>query len=81
MKKKMSLWKKIVIYFLSGVLLILVFLTGVILVLEFGPSKTARNLFVNSAMESSAGKFMATLFISKSKIKEIQKKKYYMKVQ
>ena len=42
---------------------------GIILVLEFGPSKTTRNLFVNSAMESSAGKFMATLFIPKSKIK------------
>ena len=73
MKKKIGLGKKIVIYFLSVILLILIFLTGIILVLEFGPSKTARNLFVNSAMESSAGKFMATLFISKSKIKEIQK--------
>lgn len=53
-------------------LIVLIFLTGVILILEFGPSKTARNLFVNSAMESSAGKFMATLFLSDEQISEIR---------
>ncbi len=53
-------------------LIVLIFLTGVILILEFGPSKTARNLFVNSAMESSAGKFMATLFFSDEQIAEIR---------
>lgn len=52
--------------------LLLVFLVGIILILEYGPSKTARDLFVNSAMETSAGKFMATLFLSKDTIKEIQ---------
>lgn len=52
--------------------IILIFLTGVILIVEFGPSKTARNLFVNSAMESSAGKFMATLFFSDEQIAEIR---------
>lgn len=54
-------------------LMLILFLLGVILILEFGPSKTARNLFVNSAMESSAGKFMATLFFSKDKLNEIRK--------
>lgn len=53
--------------------IVLIFLTGVILILEFGPSKTARNLFVNSAMESSAGKFMATLFFSDEQIADIRK--------
>jgi exopolysaccharide biosynthesis protein len=53
-------------------LIILIFLMGVILIVEFGPSTTARNLFVNSAMESSAGKFMATLFFSDEKIAEIR---------
>lgn len=53
-------------------LIILVFLTGIILIVEFGPSKTARNLFVNSAMESSAGKFMATLFFSDEEIAQIR---------
>ena len=45
---------------------------GVVLIVEFGPSKTARNLFINSAMESSAGKFLATLFFSDEKIAEIR---------
>lgn len=48
-------------------------LLGVIYILEFGPSNTARNLFVNSAMESSAGKFMATMFLSDEKIAQIRK--------
>ncbi len=51
---------------------VLLFLVSVILILEFGPSKTARNLFVNSAMESSAGKFMATLFMSDDEIAAIR---------
>lgn len=55
------------------IVMLVIFLLGVILILEFGPSETARNLFVNSAMESSAGKFMATLFFSKDKLKEIRK--------
>ncbi|MGN0317180.1 MAG: phosphodiester glycosidase family protein [Lachnospira sp.] len=52
--------------------LILVFLLGVIHVLEFGPSVTARNLFVNSVMESSAGGFMATWFFSDEEIEEMR---------
>lgn len=71
--KKRSFTKKVLIYFFTTILLIALLLLGVILILEFGPSKTARNLFVNSAMESSAGKFMATLFISKEEIAKIQK--------
>ena len=52
--------------------IVILFLTGVVLILEFGPSVTARNLFVNSAMESSAGKFLATLFISDEEIANIR---------
>jgi exopolysaccharide biosynthesis protein len=55
----------------TAAFLLVVFLTGVVLILEFGPSETARNLFVNSAMETSAGKFLATLFFSDEKIAEI----------
>ena len=69
---KKVFFKKVGIYFLSSVFLLFIFLLGTVLILEFGPSKTARNLFVNSAMESSAGKFLATLFISKNEIKKIQ---------
>lgn len=42
--------------------LLLIGLFGVVRIMEFGPSKTARNLFVNSAMESSAGGILVTLF-------------------
>lgn len=72
MKKKNSFIKRFFIYFFTILGQLLIFLLGVVLILEFGPSKTARNLFVNSAMESSAGKFLATLFISDEEIKLIQ---------
>ena len=69
----MKIFGRIMAIIGSLLLMILLFLVGVILILEYGPSKTARNLFVTSAMETSAGKFMATLFIPKKTIKEIQK--------
>ncbi|MGN0329324.1 MAG: phosphodiester glycosidase family protein [Lachnospira sp.] len=56
----------------TALLVAVVGILGVVLILEFGPSTTARNLFVNSAMESSAGKFLAQMFISKEKIEEIR---------
>lgn len=59
------------IYFSSITGILILFLLGTVLILEFGPSTTARNLFVSSAMESSAGKFLATLFISDEKIDSI----------
>lgn len=67
----MSLLKKIFIFTGTLLALILLFLVSTILMLLYGPSVTARNLFVNSAMESSAGKFLATTFLSKKKVKEI----------
>lgn len=73
MKKKNGFLKSVFIYFFTILGLLVVLLLGVVLILEYGPSKTARNLFVNSAMESSAGKFLATLFISNDTIEEIQK--------
>lgn len=48
-------------------------LYGCLFILQKGPSKTARNLFVNSAMESSAGKFMAKMFFSNEEIAEIRR--------
>ena len=55
----------------TAVVLALIFIISVVLVLEFGPSETARNIFVNSAMESSAGKILVTAFFSDEKVKEI----------
>lgn len=65
--------KRVVLSICTAILVIILGLLGVIYILEFGPSETARNLFVNSAMESSAGKFMATLFLSDEKIARIRK--------
>lgn len=54
------------------VLLLVIGLLGVVHIIEFGPSKTARNLFVNSALESSAGGILVTMFFSDEEIKEIR---------
>ena len=67
----MKLYKKICIYFFTSIGFILIFLLCVILLLTKGPSKTARNLFVNSAMESSAGKFLARIFLSREEVEDI----------
>lgn len=64
--------KGFAIYLFTNIILIILLLLGVILIIEFGPSVAARNLFVNSVMESSAGKFMATMFFSKEEIEKIQ---------
>ncbi len=58
---------------LTLVLILVILILGVVLTLEYGPSKSARNLFVNSAMESSAGKFLATTFLGKKNVEEIMK--------
>lgn len=42
---------------------VLMFLLGCVFVLEKGPSQKATELFVNSALETSAGKFLARIFI------------------
>ena len=68
-----KLIKRIVLSIFTALFVIVLGLLGVIYILEFGPSNTARNLFVNSAMESSAGKFMATMFLSDEKIAQIRK--------
>ena len=70
---KGRLIKRIALSIFTALFVIVLGLIGVIYILEFGPSNTARNLFVNSAMESSAGKFMATMFLSDEKIAQIRK--------
>lgn len=70
---KGRLIKRIALSIFTALFVIVLGLLGVLYILEFGPSNTARNLFVNSAMESSAGKFMATMFLSDEKIAQIRK--------
>lgn len=57
--------------FLSTVLVLLVFLYAVCLVLTHGPSENARTLFVLSAKETSAMKFLPHWFLSDQTIDEI----------
>jgi exopolysaccharide biosynthesis protein len=57
---------------LTAVIIIVLALLGIVLIIEHGPSKAARNLFVNSVLETSAGKFLATTFVSAEVIDEIQ---------
>lgn len=71
MKKAWKYFGRLVWSLITICLLFVLFLAGVIWILEKGPSPTARNLFVNSAMESSAGKFLASIFIDKEEVAEI----------
>ena len=63
-KKRIALKivRRVGICILTTVVLLLIGLLGVVRIMEFGPSKTARNLFVNSAMESSAGGILEHYF-------------------
>ena len=73
-KKRIALKivRRVGICILTTVVLLLIGLLGVVRIMEFGPSKTARNLFVNSAMESSAGGILVTLFFSDEEIARIR---------
>lgn len=51
---------------------VLIFLVGVTAMLSFGPSKTMRDIYVMSAMESSAGKFLARMYFSDAQIRSIE---------
>lgn len=53
-KKRIALKivRRVGICILTTVVLLLIGLLGVVRIMEFGPSKTARNLFVNSAIEN-----------------------------
>jgi len=75
-KRKSSKLKKVIvrttISIVTVIVLLFLNLLGIVLLTNYGPSETARNLFVDSVMESSAGKFMATWFFSDEKIAEIR---------
>jgi hypothetical protein len=50
---------------------LLIAVVGVCWVLFQGPSPTARNLFVHSLLETSAMKFVPSIFLSEEELKEI----------
>lgn len=71
MKKILKYFGRTMLCLVTIIILTLILLVGTVVMLEYGPSKTARNIFVNSAMESSAGKFLATMFLGDEKVEEI----------
>ena len=75
-KNKSEKLKKIIVRtmvpMITVIVLLLMNLLGIVMITNYGPSETARNLFVDSVMESSAGKFMATWFFSDEKLAQIR---------
>lgn len=71
-KRVLKILGRVGVCLLTTVVLLLVGLLGVVHILEFGPSKAARNLFVNSALESSAGGILVTLFFSDEEIAQMR---------
>ncbi len=76
--KKRSVWKKILVAFgtfllilVETVLLLAGAAYGAMYVLAKGPSPTARDMFVRSVRETSAGGFLANLFFSEEEIAQI----------
>ncbi len=59
---------RIAVSVVTFLLVILLFLLGCVFILEKGPSQKATELFVNSALETSAGKFLAKIFISSEEL-------------
>jgi len=60
--------KGIIKYFVTVLLAILVLLLGLIFIFEKGPSKSIRDLYVMTVMQSSAAKFTARLFLDKETV-------------
>lgn len=74
--KKMTVGKvfaRIGIAFGSTLLVIVLGLVGLLSIIHYGPSVAARDVLVLSAMESSAGHFLATWFLPDDLIDEIIK--------
>lgn len=74
MNKTKTVWRWIgrgLIVLGTALLLLLIFAYSAMWVLTRGPSPTARRLFVLSVKETSAGGFLADLYLSQSEIQEI----------
>ena len=61
-------WYKIFASFFTLLFLLLIALFGALTMVSYGPSPTARNLFVVSAMETSALKILPRLYFSQEEI-------------
>ncbi|NCB42426.1 MAG: phosphodiester glycosidase family protein [Clostridia bacterium] len=64
---------KILLSFMTAILILAVFLFSALGLVCYGPSPAARDLFVMTVMETSAAKFLAKLYFSEEKIESIIK--------
>lgn len=62
---------RVLLAFLTTVLVILIALLGIIFVFEKGPSPAARNIFCITCMETSALKFVPHIFLSNEEVEAI----------
>ncbi len=63
--------KRILLCVFTALILLCAFILGGVAVINYGPSKTARDLFVVSMLETSAAKFLATWYFSGDEINSI----------
>ncbi len=73
-KESHHLGRRILIIFGLTLLSFLVLFFGATTIVCYGPSESARNLFVTSVMETSAAKFLARIYYSDSEIEGILSK-------
>ena len=71
-RKVGKIFGRVGIVLLTVVIILVVTLVGVLMVLYYGPSPSARDRFVLTVTETSAGGILATWFLPKSTIEEIR---------
>ena len=69
--KPKTIITRVVITFVSVLLVIVLGLIGTLSIIHYGPSEAARDILVLSAMETSAGHFLATWFLPEEEIQRI----------
>jgi len=73
-------WYRVIISFITLILLALIAIFGATTILCMGPSQAARDLFVVSVMETSAAKFIARIYFSAETVEEILAKNTVVEV-
>ncbi len=68
-----KIFARIGICFAASLLCIVIIFFSAVAMINYGPSPAARGLFVNTVLETSAAKFLATWFFSDEKLAEIVK--------
>ena len=77
-KKRKIYIGRVILCLLTFVLLVLAALLGISATINYGPSESARDLFVMTVMETSAAKPLATLFFSDEEIQKITQANTYV---